>query len=106
LNAKLNGVQLEVSDRNMIGTDCRGFDVVLVGDMLYDSILSESIADWLISLAKSKKTVLIGDPRRAVVNSTSNPLLSVLCQVAKYELDAASKNENNGLSQACVFRLL
>lgn len=90
----------------MIGKDCELFDVVLVGDMLYDSVLSESIANWLIQLAKSEKTILIGDPGRAVVNSNSNPFASTFCHVAKYELDIASKKENNGLNQASVFRLL
>jgi len=90
----------------MIGNDCNQFDIVLVGDMLYDSVLSESIANWLVRLAKSKKTILIGDPGRAVVNSNSNPFTSALCHVAKYELETTSKNENYGLNQARVFRLL
>jgi len=106
LNAQLNDVSLEVSSENMIGKDCEQFDVVLVGDMLYDSVLSESVANWLIQLRKSKRTVLIGDPGRAVVNSDSNPFVTTLCHVAKYELDTASKKQNYGLRHANVFRLL
>ena len=107
MNASINKVELEVSSTNLIGSSCADFDVILVGDMLYDSVLSESIITWLKDLHfVSKKILVIGDPGRFIINSSSHPLSSNLCQLAKYELDGVTKEENYGFNQAHVFTFI
>ncbi|KAI9559765.1 hypothetical protein GHT06_013771 [Daphnia sinensis] len=104
LNAQINAVELKFSEDNLIGTECLDYDLILVGDMLYDTTLSNSIATWLLNLRSANKTVLVGDPGRGPVGTSS--LLSQLCRLAKYELDSVTKKDNYGFHQAHVFTLL
>ena len=103
LNAQMNGVQLKVNEGNLVGSECTEFDVILVGDMLYDSAISKDTVAWLRKLRAAKKTILIGDPGRGPVNDST--ISSSLCSVAKYELDPITKEDNYGFHQAHVFTL-
>lgn len=105
LNARLNGVELTVSEDNLVGTDCTDFDLILVGDMLYDSVFSEEITVWLKRLRRAKKTILFGDPGRGPIAADSTLLGNSLCHLAKYELDPVTKEDNYGFHQAHVFTL-
>lgn len=104
LNAQINAVELKFSEENLIGNECMDYDLILVGDMLYDTTLSDSIATWLLNLRSANKTVLVGDPGRGPVGTSS--LLAQLCRLAKYELDSVTKKDNYGFHQAHVFTLL
>lgn len=99
VNANLNGVSLDVCTEDRVGSDCDAFDVVLVGDMLYDSHLSLSITAWLNRLRRRGKTVLVGDPGRGAVDS------SRWLRLAKYELKPITKLENYGFNSASVLGL-
>ena len=99
INGRLNGVELDTSESDLIGTECVQQDVILVGDMLYDSALSEVIASWLQRLHRGGKTVLIGDPGRGSVLFNG----SLFLQLAKYELDRASQEDNYGFRDGHVF---
>ena len=92
-----------VNEENLVGSDCQEYDVILVGDMLYDSVFSEAITAWLLKLRSSKKTILVGDPGRGPIGSDSTLLGNSLCRLAKYELDPITKEDNNGFHQAHVF---
>ncbi len=105
LNAQINAVELNVCEDNLIGSDCVDFDVILVGDMLYDSALSDVIAAWLMKLRLAKKVILVGDPGRGPVGS-STVFSNSLCHLAKYELDPFTKKDNYGFLQSHVFTLL
>lgn len=105
LNAQLNKVELTVSEDNLVGTDCTEFDLILVGDMLYDSVFSEAITAWLKRLHLAKKTILVGDPGRGPIAADSTLLGNSLCHLAKYELDPDTKKDNYGFHQAHVFTL-
>ena len=105
LNAQINAVELNVCEDNLIGSDCVDFDVILVGDMLYDSALSDVIAAWLMKLRLAKKVILVGDPGRGPVGS-STVFANSLCHLAKYELDPFTKKDNYGFLQSHVFTLL
>ncbi|XP_046463255.1 electron transfer flavoprotein beta subunit lysine methyltransferase-like isoform X2 [Daphnia pulex] len=69
LNAQINAVELNVCEDNLIGSDCADFDLILVGDMLYDSALSDVIAAWLMKLRLAGKVILVGDPGRGPVDN-------------------------------------
>jgi len=63
LNAALNGVTVEPVIEDLTGTD-GGWDVVLVGDVLYDPVFAARTLEWLKGLAERGATVLLGDPGR------------------------------------------
>lgn len=67
VNASLNGVSIEVTTDDLIGRDDPSWEVVLAGDMFYDSELSERVLAWLSSLARRGALVLLGDPGRGNV---------------------------------------
>jgi len=64
LNARANNVELELVEADPIGTDA-GWDVVLAGDVWYDSELADRMAPWLRALAVRGAAVLTGDLGRA-----------------------------------------
>lgn len=97
-------MELLVNQENLVGTDCAEYDLILVGDMLYDSVFSEAITTWLLKLHSCHKTVLVGDPGRGPISKSDSTLLGKsLCHLAKYELDSLTKEDNNGFHQAHVF---
>lgn len=107
LNAELNGVKnIGLISNNLLGTPCTMFDVILIGDMMYDSSLADSIFRWCIQLASANKTVLIGDPGRLSMECSISRLGSKLCTVGKYELDSLTREDNSGFSCAFVYRML
>lgn len=64
LNAALNGVTLAFTDDDLIGRSV-DFDVVLAGDVFYDSDFARALVGWFATLAKSGCLVLVGDPGRS-----------------------------------------
>jgi len=70
LNATLNGVELEVTER--LPAD---WDVVLASDVLYE----EPLARWLQHLADSEHTIYVSDPHRhGTPRLARDPIESVL----------------------------
>lgn len=59
-NAQLNGVRVETTSDDLIGTLLE-FDVVLAGDALYSAELAARVLPWLRA---SRALVLLGDPLR------------------------------------------
>lgn len=104
LNSELNGVsKLEVSEENLLGSACLDFDVILIGDMMYDSGLADSIFDWCLKLTSENKVILIGDPGRIPMEHSFSSLGNKLCLVGKYELDSLTKEDNAGFNCAHVY---
>jgi predicted nicotinamide N-methyase len=65
LNAKLNGVTIEVIDRDVTGGAAPGVDLVLVGDLFYDPRLARRITRFLDRCLDAGIAVLVGDVGRA-----------------------------------------
>jgi len=63
LNAALNGVAVETSSHDLIGSE-GPWDVVLAGDICYEQPLAARVTDWLRGLSRAGVTVLMGDPGR------------------------------------------
>jgi ETFB lysine methyltransferase len=106
INASINGVKLEVRRDDLIGSSCDPFDVIVVGDMLYDSELANTINIWLNQLRKQGKRVLVGDPGRGALNSLTSEKPYCWCRLAKYELDDTTKQDNYGFNHTFVMTLL
>lgn len=64
LNAGLNGVTIEITSGDLVGTDS-GWDVVLAGDVFYDREMTAHLMPWFQALAGRGAQVLVGDPGRA-----------------------------------------
>lgn len=69
LNASVNDVSFGFTEVDLIGAD-GGWDVVLAGDVFYDSALAARVTPWLASLSARGATVLVGDPGRSYLPKT------------------------------------
>ncbi|XP_011558531.3 electron transfer flavoprotein beta subunit lysine methyltransferase [Plutella xylostella] len=102
INAELNNVSVETSEKNFIGTKCEGFDTILIGDMFYDEEFAKSLFEWLSKLTDSGKLVLIGDPGRHGLTASR---ISSMTRLASYTLHEDTCLENRGFTEAAVWRL-
>ncbi|RVE45015.1 hypothetical protein evm_010333 [Chilo suppressalis] len=102
INAELNEVSIQTSSENFIGTQCEGFDTVLIGDMFYDEEFANLLFDWLRSLSSGGKMVLIGDPGRHGLTEKRRKHLTLL---AKYDLPQVSCIENHGFMETSLWKL-
>jgi predicted nicotinamide N-methyase len=98
LNAALNDVRVDVAADDLIGATV-AHDVVLVGDLFYDRDLAPRVFDWLVSLERSGKTVLIGDPGRTYLPRDK------LEQIAAYDIPVTRALEDAEIKRAAVWKL-
>ncbi len=64
LNAELNGVDIEVTETDLVGRIEDDWDLVLVGDIYYSEELGQRATGWLQALAARGTEVLIADNDR------------------------------------------
>lgn len=64
LNASANDVSIAFAADNIIGMPVSA-DVVLAGDVFYDSSFADALVPWFRNLAGDGKPVLVGDPGRS-----------------------------------------
>jgi predicted nicotinamide N-methyase len=99
LNAMANVATIEVSEADPAGTD-GGWDVVLVGDLWYESELAARMEPWLRALAARGATVLIGDLGRAYLPADG------LVELARYVVPTPDDLEDATSKEVRVFRVL
>ena len=99
LNAELNGVEIEVTDQNIVGQDCR-WDVVVAGDVCYERPMTEHIFPWLRSLAAAGATVLMADPGRAYLPKTG------LLEVARTTVRTSLELEDRDRREVVVYKIV
>ena len=99
LNAEANGVTVAVSETDPAGTDA-GWDVILAGDLWYESELAARMEPWLRSLATRGATVLIGDLGRAYLPADG------LLELARYVVPTLDDLEDAESKEVRVFRVL
>ncbi len=95
LNAAANGLELTVTDDDMIGTPC-AWDVILVGDLFYERPLAERLLSWL---AHMTVPVLMGDPGR-----TYFPKAGINC-LAQYKVETTRELEDREIRETGVYAL-
>lgn len=64
LNAAANGATIDARQADVIGSAAGDFDVLLAGDVFYDSGFAARLMPWLAALAAAGVTVIAGDPDR------------------------------------------
>ena len=98
-NAELNTVQVETVQRDLIYAENPGWDVVLAGDIWYETRLARHGLSWLRKLAASGVLVLTGDPGRAFSPSQGMEAL------ATYSCRSVPDLEHPALQTTSVFRV-
>lgn len=64
MNAAMNGLDIEIVCRDLVGEDLPGIDLMLAGDVCYERPMAGRVTEWLRRLAKGGLTILMGDPGR------------------------------------------
>ncbi len=100
VNAELNGVQVESICEDLIYTENRGWDVVLAGDLWYQSRLARHGVAWLRRFARDGVLVLTGDPGRHFSLSAG------LEELASYQARSVPDLEHPQVQTVRVCRLL
>lgn len=105
LNAGANGITgLGVTTDNLVGRNLANaspkVDVVLAGDVFYDPELAAVGLKWLQTLANSGVYVLVGDPSRGFLDTSS------LEPVAVYEATQDGELDPENVKQTAVFRVV
>lgn len=97
LNADANGVALEFTAADLVGT-CLDADVVLAGDVFYDRGFAEALIPWFSTLADTGKVVLVGDPGRSYLPKDFLQPLGV------YEVPVTRALEDSEIKKTTVWR--
>jgi predicted nicotinamide N-methyase len=99
MNAELNGVALDVSTENWVGRLDAPFDVVLAGDVFYDTAFAAAVRDWFVALAKHGADVLIGDPDRGFLDTSG------LEPLARYDTPSDNDMDGSFLRPTTIYRV-
>jgi len=96
-NAVLNDVTLQVLGVDMVGAD-DGWDLILAGDVFYQTEAGDRITHWLAELHARGADVLIGDPGRAYLPKDQLEIL------ARFDAPRAGDLEDQDVGAARVWR--
>jgi predicted nicotinamide N-methyase len=97
LNAGANGVALEFTGSDVIGSD-GGWDVVLAGDVFYDRPFAERLVPWFSSLRQRGAEILIGDPGRSYLPKDRMQALAI------YQVPVTRALEDAEVKKTTVWR--
>ncbi len=99
LNTALNGVEVEFRGEDLIGSD-EGWDVVLAGDVFYDSAFAGALIPWFRRLAERGAAVVVGDPGRSYCPKGR------MAPLATYAVPVTRALEDNEVKRTTVWRFL
>jgi predicted nicotinamide N-methyase len=100
LNARENEVEVGTLCQDLIYAENLGWDVILAGDIWYDSRVFRHGLNWLRYLASRKVVVLTGDPGRHLSPSKDLELL------ATYACRSLPDIDHPNIRSAAVYRIL
>lgn len=96
MNAQVNGVNVEVTDRDLLRFPPPAADLVFAGDICYEQPLAARAISWLRAAHVAGSRVLIGDPGRA-------HLPAGLIRLANYEVPTSRDLEDAHMKSAGIF---
>ena len=99
LNAKANGVVVQSTNTDLIGTD-EGWDVVLAGDVFYDKSFADRLMPWFATLRRRGAQILVGDPGRSYMPKSG------LERLAAYEVAVTRALEDSEIKHTVVWRVI
>lgn len=98
LNAHANGAAVTVLEGDITGAACR-WDVILCGDVCYESPMTAHILPWLRACAASA-TVLIADPGRSYAPREG------FLELARFTVPTSRELEDSDSREVTLMRLL
>jgi predicted nicotinamide N-methyase len=98
MNAEANGVLLEITNANVIGTHLDA-DVLLAGDVFYDKGFAELLFPWFQDQEKRGVIVLLGDPGRAYLPKQG------LIAKQTYEVPVSRALEDSEVKKTTVWQM-
>ena len=96
-NAALNAVTLDFVLADVVGDPCADIDVVLAGDVFFETALAERCLRWFRTLVARGVSVLVGDPGRYYLPQDALELR------ARYVLPDSPAIEDEGVRKSNVF---
>jgi predicted nicotinamide N-methyase len=99
LNARANGVRVDVIGRDLLAEDPPDVDVILAGDTWYEQPLAVRVLPWLQRGQRAGTDVLVGDPGRRYLPAAE------LSELASYEVRTTTELEDLAFKRARVYRL-
>ncbi len=99
MNGAANGVEILVHQEDLVGQTNQDWDLVLAGDVCYEQPMAGRVFDWLVQLAGSGATVLLGDPGRSYLPRQG------LEKLATYKVPTTRELEDCDLRNAGVWRV-
>ena len=102
LNAAANGVTVAFDNSDLTKTDLRQplqFDVVLAGDVFFDSAIAQRILEYLQHHANRGCEVIVGDPGRAYLPKER------LTKLAQYAVPVTRALEDHDIKKTAVYQL-
>jgi len=100
LNAEVNGISLNVTTDDIVGSANGGWDVILIGDMCYERPLAERIETWVHSLVDGGATAYIGDPGRTYLPKSG------LEKIVSYAVKTTRELEDTDVRNTSVWRVI
>ncbi|MCF4167714.1 50S ribosomal protein L11 methyltransferase [Zavarzinia compransoris] len=97
MNAALNEVTIEVTAGDLVGRLDLDADVVLAGDVCYESPMATRVTGWLAALADAGRLVLIGDPGRSYLPRRR------LRRLAEYQVPVSRALEDMEIKNTAVW---
>jgi predicted nicotinamide N-methyase len=97
LNAALNGVDVTVTDADVVGLTGR-WDIILCGDICYEAPMTAHILPWLLDLSRTAQ-VWIADPGRAYLPKSG------LLEVARYRVPTSLELEDEVFRDVVLYRV-
>ena len=97
LNAAANRVDVAFDDRDLIG-EAVDFDVLLAGDVFYDSAFADRLVPWFSRLAANGTTILVGDPGRSYLPRER------LAKLAEYQVPVTRALEDAEVKRTIVWQ--
>lgn len=105
LNANLNGVRIEINSTNLLEESFDNVevpDVILVGDLCYDSSFTRTLFTFLLRMRKEHSVdIIVGDPGR---HGLTEEIRNHLQPLKKFKLTESGCEENHGFGVVEVFR--
>lgn len=99
LNARANGVRIDVVAEDLLDGPPADVDVIVAGDLWYEQEFGDRATAWLERARESGTRVLIGDPGRRYLSADA------FTKVGEYEVRSTTDLEDLARTRAWVYEL-
>jgi len=97
LNARVNDVEVDFSQRDPLSVPAPAVDVICAGDIFYEQPLSDRAMNWLAMARNRGVRVLLGDPGRSYFPKSG------LVKLAEYSVETTREIEDAEVKKTAVW---